>query len=311
MTAAEIAAVLGGAHRSGGWWRCRCPVHDSRGATLALRDGARALIVKCWAGCDPRDVLAALRRLGLGLLLGDDRGAAMPDTADAARRRNAEAHDRWRRIALARDMIVSARPAEGTPVERYLRARITGIAAIPPALRYLPLTDIYARHRSGSRRPIMVAAVEHVEHGVVGTHRTWLAVDGSGKASLHPVRISTGPISGGAVRLAAAAETLLIGEGIETCLAAMQATAQPAWAALSTSGLVALALPPQVRTVIILADHDRNGAGERAARAAAARWLAEGQRVRIAMPPEPGTDMADVLAGRSYARIAEVGDAAA
>ena len=38
--------------------------------------------------------------------------------------------------------------------------------------------------------------------------------------------------------LAPAHETLLVGEGVETCLAAMQATAQPAWAALSTSGLI-------------------------------------------------------------------------
>jgi hypothetical protein len=83
----------------------------------------------------------------------------------------------------------------------------------------------------------------------------------------------------------------------------MQATAMPAWAALSTSGMVALALPPIVRTIIILVDHDANGAGERAARATAARWLAEGRRVRIAMPPVPGTDMADVLAGRRHAEI--------
>jgi putative DNA primase/helicase len=113
------------------------------------------------------------------------------------------------------------------------------------------------------------------------------------------------------VRLAPAAETLLIGEGIETALAAMQATAQPAWAGLSTSGMVALRLPPIVCTVVILADHDRSGAGERAARTAAQRWLAEGRRVRIAMPPEPGTDMADVLAGRAYASVGEVRDAAA
>ena len=35
-TAATIAAALGGFYRSGAWWRCRCPVHHSRGATLAL-----------------------------------------------------------------------------------------------------------------------------------------------------------------------------------------------------------------------------------------------------------------------------------
>jgi putative DNA primase/helicase len=77
----------------------------------------------------------------------------------------------------------------------------------------------------------------------------------------------------------------------------MVATGLPAWAALSTSGLVALVLPPLplASTVIILADNDPTGAGEHAARHAAQRWLGEGRRVRIAMPPEPGTDWADVL----------------
>jgi putative DNA primase/helicase len=102
----------------------------------------------------------------------------------------------------------------------------------------------------------------------------------------------------------------MIGEGLETCLSAVQATGMPAWAALSTSGMVALILPASVRTVIILADHDRSGAGERAARTAAVRWLAEGRRLRIALPPEPGTDFADLL-GRAYARIDKVRHVAA
>ena len=67
--------------------------------------------------------------------------------------------------------------------------------------------------------------------------------------------------AGGAVRLVPAQEALLVGEGIETCLAAMQATAQPAWAALSTSGLIGLRLPPIVGSVVILADNDSSGAG--------------------------------------------------
>ena len=65
MTAAEITNALGGTFRSNGWWRCRCPIHASGGLTRALRDGERGLIVKCWAGCQPRDVLAELRRRGL------------------------------------------------------------------------------------------------------------------------------------------------------------------------------------------------------------------------------------------------------
>jgi DNA primase len=86
----------------------------------------------------------------------------------------------------------------------------------------------------------------------------------------------------------------MVGEGIETCLAAMQATEHPVWAALSTSGLRSLELPSTIREVIILADGD--DAGEAAARNAALRWHREGRRVRIARPPR-GTDFNDVLLG--------------
>jgi phage/plasmid primase-like uncharacterized protein len=110
-----------------------------------------------------------------------------------------------------------------------------------------------------------------------------------------------GRVAGGAVRLGEAAETLLIAEGIETGLSAMQASGLPVWAALSTSGMTSLALPPIVRTVVILADHDANGAGERAARIAAARWLAERRRACIALPPELGSDFNDVLLGKTAA----------
>lgn len=65
MRAAEIAAELGRAYRSGQWWRCRCPVHDSRGATLALRDSGRGFIAVCHAGCLRVEILAELRRRGL------------------------------------------------------------------------------------------------------------------------------------------------------------------------------------------------------------------------------------------------------
>jgi putative DNA primase/helicase len=90
----------------------------------------------------------------------------------------------------------------------------------------------------------------------------------------------------------------------------MTATPMPGWAALSTTGSVALALPLIVQHVGILTDHDNSGAGERAAHIAAERWIAKDRRVRIAMPSELGT------AGRRarrprYACIAEASDAAA
>ena len=87
---------------------------------------------------------------------------------------------------------------------------------------------------------------------------------------------------------------LMVGEGIETCLTAMQATGHPAWAALSTSGLRTLDLPESVREVIVLADGD--DPGEAAARDCALRWQRQGRRVRIARPPR-GQDFNDMLTG--------------
>src|SRR5262245_64703846 len=94
---------------------------------------------------------------------------------------------------------------------------------------------------------------------------------------------------------------LMVGEGIETCLAAMQATNRAAWAALSTSGLRSLDLPREVRNVIVLADGDEPG--EAAAQACALRWKREGRRVRIARPPR-GMDFNDLLKA-GVARIKE------
>ena len=128
----------------------------------------------------------------------------------------------------------------------------------------------------------------------IGIHRTYLARDGQGKAPIHPNKMMLGRCRSGAIRLAPAGNPLMIGEGIETCLAAMQATGLSAWAALSTSGLRTLELPADVKDIVILADGDEPG--EAAAVKAGDRWRHEGRRVRIARPPM-GTDFNDILRG--------------
>jgi putative DNA primase/helicase len=298
-TAQKIAVALGDACRSGPRWRCRCPVHDSSGPTLALLDGDRGLAVKCFAGCDSRDILAELCRRGL---LG---GTGNRYRTPWATLRPPERDDTARRIAVARRIWDAAHDARRSPVAAYLAGR--GITVnTPPSLRWAPAL----RRRDGTDGPAMIGRIDSIDGELVGIARTWLTRDGAGSWHRHD-RAMLGRAAGGAVRLASAAETLLIGEGIETCLAAMQATAMPAWAALSTSGLISLLLPAIAQDIIILADHDANGAGERAARAAADRWLVEGRRVRIAIPPKPGTDFADVLAGRAYPRVTEAHNVAA
>jgi putative DNA primase/helicase len=303
---ANIARALGSAYTSGDWWRCRCPAHASRNATLALRGGDRGLVVYCHAGCDRREILAELRRLGLLNNYGGSAVAYIPDRDEMERRREAEAADRYRRIALALDIWGTSYPAPGTIVESYLRSR--GIPKpLPTTLRMHGALGPYGRHHvSGDRRPQMLGLVEHVEHGAVGVHRTFLAIDGSQKATLDPQRVLHGLVAGGAVRLGSAGPTLAVTEGIENGLAVLRATGIPTWAALSASGLRTVILPAEARMVLVAADNDENGVGQRAAYDAASRFRREGRRVKIIIPPEPNTDWNDALCGRAPAHLGQV-----
>jgi putative DNA primase/helicase len=200
--------------------------------------------------------------------------------------------DNAKRSKVALAIWQSSKPAQGTPVETYLASR--GIHLTPSdALRF----HAGLKHRSAGIWPAMVALVTNGADGTpLAIHRTFLARDGAGKAPIDPAKMMLGPCRGGVVRLADAGEILMIGEGVETCLAAMQARGLPAWAALSTSGVLALELPDEVQDVIVLADGDE--AGKAAARGAALRWKREGRRARIAHPPQ-GLDFNDMLLGKA------------
>jgi putative DNA primase/helicase len=185
----------------------------------------------------------------------------------------------------------SSAAAIGTLAEVYLRRR--GISVpIPFALRF----HSNLRHPSGSNWPGIVAAVTRApaDGEVMAIHRTFLGRDGLAKAPVEPQKMMLGPCQGGAVHLAPAGEHLAITEGIETGLSIVSATGVPTWAALSAGGIRSLILPPLplARQVTICADHDP--AGVAAADAAAERWHREGRQVRIAVPPEPGTDFNDL-----------------
>ncbi len=177
-------------------------------------------------------------------------------------------------------------------MQTYFQARAIG-AGIPDVVRYLP----EARHPSGQRAPAMVALVEHVRHGPVAVHRTFLRYDGRGKAAVDPVRMTLGPCKGAAVRLAPAGPVLAVGEGLESSLSYMEGSGIPTWCALSADGIRNLVLPPAVRTVVIAADPDP--VGLIAVRAAARRWLGENRRVRIARPPI-GLDFNDIARAAAW-----------
>lgn len=297
MSATEIAAALGVARREGRAWRTRCPLHG--GVSLTLRDGEGGrLLVTCWAGCDRLDVLAELRRLGL---LNGCSSNYYPRIFVETRKDNTASETL--RTARALAIWQEARPIKGTIVETYLVSRKISLPEWPSALRFHPHCP---RPRAGDDTrppplPAMVALVEHVERGPVAVHCTYLSLDGSGKADLPKDKRKAmfGLVGGGAVRLGIPRERewLAVAEGIETALSVASASAIPTWAALSAGGIKSLILPPEARTVLIAADNDTNGVGQRAAYDAGQRFLSEERRVRIAIPPKSGTDFNDVLMG--------------
>jgi putative DNA primase/helicase len=289
MTAEAIAKALGG-RKAGGGWTARCPAHDDRTPSLSIRDADENMVlVRCHAGCDQERVIAALRGRGLW---GESGPRSSPWTARRKPVEPAPDRDDARRTEMALAIWQSATPAPRTPVAAYLGSR--GIH-LPPsdALRF----HAGLKHPSGGFWPAMVALVTNgIDGAPIAVHRTFLARDGGGIAPLDPQKTMLGPCRGGAVRLVDPGDVLLVGEGIETCLAAMLASGHSAWAALSTSGLRSLDLPKDVRDVIVLADGDE--AGEAAARDCALRWKRQGRRVRIARPPQ-GMDFNDMLSGRA------------
>lgn len=290
MNGEAIAKALGG-RKVGRAWMARCPAHEDREPSLSIADTeGGTVLVRCHAGCDQRDVIAALRSRGVWQTTGRREGQFSrkvnrqhPDKPDS---------DALKRTEAALAIWRTSQPGEGTLVATYLRSRHLNLS-VPATLR----CHGGLRHRSGGIWPAMVALVTRgINETPMAIHRTFLARDGRGKAPVEPTKMMLGPCRGGVVRLGMLGKVLLVGEGIETCLAAMQETGHAAWAALSTSGLRTLDLPRNARDVIVLADGD--APGESAAQDCARRWKQEGRRVRIARSPQ-GTDFNDLLIART------------
>jgi putative DNA primase/helicase len=285
MSAAAIARQLG-AQRQGNNWRCACPLEC--GYSLSLSDGEDGkLLAYCFGGHEYHEILAALVEFGL---LDDDAG----DDLHLSRRVIVCQRDDAKRIAHARQVYDSGVLDER--IQIYLRSR--GIELVSPVLRFAE----HAPHRLGVRLPAMLAPVSNVTGEQTGLHMTYLRCGGDGKAALPKEyqRECRGVIRGGAIRLAEhnPGTALIVAEGVESTFAATQIFGLAGWSAVYAGGLKTMELPSIVRRIIIAADNDLSGAGQRNALAAYDRWTAEGRSVRIKIPPDVGDDFNDVLTKR-------------
>ena len=131
MKAETIAKALGG-RKAGGGWMARCPAHDDREPSLSIRDADNGkVLVRCHAGCDQRDVIAALRSRRYGKSPGRQEGRF----PRKVRRRlpNEPDPDALKRTEAALAIWQASQPPEGTPVETYLRSRGCFSRCRPPS----------------------------------------------------------------------------------------------------------------------------------------------------------------------------------
>lgn len=109
---------------------------------------------------------------------------------------------------------------------------------------------------------------------------------------------------GSAIRLCPPAERLGIAEGIETALAAARLFNMPVWAATNATMLAKWQPPDCAREIIVFGDADPAFGGQAAAYSLAHRLAVRDRTVRVELPPQIGTDWADVLETELRAKAA-------
>jgi putative DNA primase/helicase len=200
------------------------------------------------------------------------------------------------RAAMLNQLWTASRPIEaGDPACAYLTGRVQLPKSIPNCLRFAPECPSPDR----LKRPALLALVQGADGEPANIHRTFLGPNGKAEMD-NPRAMMPGQIpEGSAVRLFPVyGERLGIAEGIETAFAAAAKFGVPVWSAINASMLAKWQPPEGVREVLIFGDCDRKFGGQAAAFSLAHK-LAGRLRLtaQVLIPPETGTDWADMPAG--------------
>jgi DNA polymerase len=264
--------------------KINCPFHDDDTPSLHVYEDHYHCF-GCGAHGDLIDLLMKIE--GMNLLDAEQAVAAYTPAA-----RNSQRPDY---LPAALRYWKEAQPIGGTLAERYLvdiRRIDTALLPAEIDLRFHPRC-----HFNGARLPCMIALLrDSLTDEPTGIHRIALTaqVFAGGKVE----RRLLGRQGRGVVKLWPAGTQLVVGEGIETVLAAATRLAQrPAWSAISAPMLEKFPVLPGVNELVILVDHD--DAGKKAASKCVNKWRCAGRQVRQLMPRTPGTDFNDLIKGEA------------
>jgi putative DNA primase/helicase len=273
----DIIRALGGNDRTG---MCCCPAHEDKTPSLHVSTASDGKVLwYCHAGCSQEAVQAALERRGLWSS-GQKRNDADTKWAKEARAA-AEEEERKRSLQAHRILRAAAAAKAGVP-RPYFVGR--GIERVPANAYLLPAKTSDAV--TGTHFPALVFPFTDGEI-LKGAHVTYLTRDGTTNAKDRTgknVRCTFGLVKGSYVQFGEIDPDapLIIGEGVETTLSAMQISGLQGIAAGGTSNLAAVR-PPPCATMIIAADNDPSG--REAATQLAERLAYEGRKVIVAYPP--------------------------
>lgn len=255
MDAHNITKSFGGKW-CGTYGMIRCPAHDDSNPSCKVSDDDRksdGIDVVCFAGCDWKDVKAALGKAGylkkLDQYIQRPQVKVLTDPLEPDER--------------AMKIWDASVPIAGTIAEVYLQKHRGLKNPMPSVLRY---NTTYG----------LVAAMQRIDGTVIAVQVTYLDEEGA-KSKRSVPRLTIGPMGTGAVRLAEAGYTLGLAEGVETALSAIALTALPTWATLGSGRLGNITLPPVVGQIVIFGDN--GAAGHAAAEKAAKKYEASGYKV--------------------------------
>jgi hypothetical protein len=262
-------------------WNCRGCVKGG-GDALSLLMHVR--------GLEFRDAVADLN----GESAGDAHQAPAPIEAKAKPAKDDAAREAFI-LRMAGKAIARMRPIAGTDGESYLReVRKINTGALADVLNSTASIGwhpaVYFNEEGHALHDKRIGAIIAVMTDAV----TGKPTGGISRTYVHEgrkVTKSKGLGPAGIVRLTPDEDVtngLHLAEGLETALDMMAKGLRPMWSCGSTSIMAKMPVVSGIECLTILADHDENGAGERAALELEQRWREARREVLVVAPATPG-----------------------
>lgn len=265
----DIVSRLGGTWH-GDYASCKCPAHNDSDPSLSIKQGEKTILVRCFAGCDPADILRAIRSIV---------GGALPAQRPSERITD-EKTDRHTPLWQ------SGRPIEGTLAQRYLKD-VRGIDFTPREVKYhprcpqgkAPQTKFLPALLVGIFKEKLLVAVQRIFLDPETAHHTAKMIIGDSRGGVWPSSFST--------------DHMAIAEGFETACAFQQITDLEAGTCFGTANFPHFEPPAGIKRITFLPDNDPEGM--KAVNKAIPIRQEQGFLTRTKLCPQNFGDWADIL----------------